>query len=90
MGELLWLLTHLTSSKTSTLELIATDNGLVNVLMGCVSKVPFGHEDYLFIVLPAVRCIGMWVCVVHVCMCVKTWSSKVMCCFGYLRNKLLM
>ena len=65
----MWLLTHFTFTESSTLEMVEAagdgsvcggggGGGLVNVLMGCVSRVKPGQEEYLFVVLPVVRCIG--------------------------------
>ena len=71
VGEIMWLLTHFTFTESSTLEMVAEAAGddsvcggggggcgLVNVLMGCVSRVKPGQEEYQFVVLPIVRCIG--------------------------------
>ena len=59
----MWLLSTITYTSSSTLEMleVADVNGscLVNALMTWASKVTPSQAEYLFVILPIVRCIGM-------------------------------
>ena len=63
VGEIMWLLSTITYTSSSTLEMleVADVNGscLVNALMTWASKVEPSQAEYLFVILPIVRCIGM-------------------------------
>lgn len=63
VGEMMWLLTTISYTTSSTLEMLELagngSNDLVNELMKCVSRVELCQTEYLFLILPVIRCIGM-------------------------------